>query len=152
MLLVRALGSRDSFLADLVRVDDEANTATFWHCGLAPVGLAANPGEARQETHCNRGVGVAGNFPLRPGRVTIARLGWLCGSDYRLLLAGGEALSGPNRFKGNSVDVRLDGDALTTVRTLVERGFEHHTVLVWTEMRPQLRRAAQFLGLKLVEC
>lgn len=152
MLLLRALGARDTFLADVVRVDDEANTATFWHCGLAPLGLAADPREARQDTHCNRGIGVAGNFPLRPGRVTVARVGWLRGADYRLFLAGGEALSGPNRFKGNSVDVRLDGDAFTTVRTLVERGFEHHTVLAWMDLRPQLRRAAQILGLELVEC
>jgi len=152
MLLLRALGSRDTFLADLVRVDEDANTATFWHCGLAPMRLAANPREARQDNHCNRGIGVAGNFPLRPGRVTIARLGWLRGSEYRLFLTGGEALSGPNRFKGNSVDVGLDGDAVTTMRTLVERGFEHHTVLAWTELRPQLRRAAQILGLELVEC
>src|SRR5262249_60984120 len=109
----RAAGARDSFLADVVGVDEEANTATFWHCGLAPVGLAANPREARQDTHCNRGIGVAGNFQLRPGRVTIARVGWLRGPDYRLFLTGGEALSRPNRFKGNSVDVRLDGDAVT---------------------------------------
>ena len=152
MLLLRALGARDTFLADVVRVDEEANTATFWHCGLAPVGLAADPRDARQDTHCNRGIGIAGNFALRPGRVTVARLGWLRGADYRLFLTGGEALSGPNRFKGNSVDVRLDGDAVTTVRTLVERGFEHHTVLAWMELRPQLRRAAQILGLDLVEC
>ena len=152
MLLLRALGARDTFLADVVRVDEEVNTATFWHCGLAPVGLADNPREARQDTHCNRGIGVAGNFPLRPGRITVARVGWLRGAKYRLFLAGGEALSGPNRFKGNSVDVRFDGDAVTAVRTLVERGFEHHTVLAWTELRPQLRRAAQILGLELVEC
>ena len=69
-----------------------------------------------------------------------------------IILSAGEALSGPNRFKGNSVDVRLDGDAVTTVRTLVERGFEHHTVLAWMELRPKLRRAAQILGLELVEC
>src|SRR5262252_6302786 len=152
MLLLRALGARDTFLADLVRVDQEASTATFWHCGLAPVSLAADPGGARQDTHCNRGIGVAGNFALRPGRVTVARVGWLRGAQYRLFLTGGEALSGPNRFKGNSIDVRLDRDAVTTVRTLVERGFEHHTVLAWMELRPQLRRAAQILGLELVEC
>ena len=152
MLLLRALGARDTFLADVVRVDEEANTATFWHCGLAPVGLAANPRGARHDTHCNRGIGVAGNFALRPGRVTVARVGWLRGPQYRLFLTGGEALSGPNRFKGNSIDVQLDGDAVTTVRTLVERGFEHHTVLAWMELRPQLRRAAQILGLELVEC
>ncbi len=152
MLLLRALGARDSYLADIVRVDEAANTATFWHCGLAPAGLAADPAHAHQDTHCNRGIGVAGNFALRPGRVTIARVGWLRGTTYRLFLTGGEALPGPNRFKGNSVDVRLDGDAAATVRTFVERGFEHHAVIAWAELRPQLRRAAKILDLELVEC
>lgn len=151
MLLARALGAHDTYLADVVRIDEPSNSATFWHCGLAPSSLAAVPAEARQDTHCNRGIGVAGNFPLRPGRVTIARLGWSGGRTYRLFLAGGEAVVGPNRFKGNSLDVRMDRDATTTIRTLVERGLEHHTVLAWSELRPQLRRAAQILGLELVE-
>ena len=139
-----------TYLADVVRIDEEADTATFWHCGLAPVELAADPAGARQDLHCNRGIGVAGNFPLRTGRVTIARIS-RSREGYRMLLAGGEALPGPNRFKGNSVDVAIDGGAAKFVTALVERGFEHHTVLAWTELRPQLRRAAISLGLELVE-
>ena len=153
MLLMQALApaAGPTYLADVVRVDEAANTATFWHCGLAPVELAADPEHPRQDLHCNRGIGVAGNFALKPGRVTIARISH-SREGYRLLLSAGEALAGPNRFKGNSLDVRLDGDAAEFVRTVVERGFEHHTVLAWSELRPQLRRAAQQLGLPLVEC
>ena len=153
MLLMRALDPAHglTYLADVVALDDRANTATFWHCGLAPVELAADPGSARQDLHCNRGIGVAGNFPLRPGRVTVARVSW-SGDRHRLLLMGGDALVRPNRYKGNSLEVRLDGDAGRFVRTVIEHGFEHHTVLAWAELRPQLRRAAQVLGLELFEC
>lgn len=152
MLLMKALDPDHglTYLADVVHLEEARNTATFWHCGLAPAELALEPENARQGLHCNRGIGVAGDFPLRPGRVTIARLSW-SGSSHRLLLAGGEALPGGNRFQGNSLEVRLDGDATRFVRTLVERGFEHHTVLAWTELRTQLRTAAQLLGLELVE-
>ncbi|MGH7920541.1 MAG: hypothetical protein ACREQM_11440 [Candidatus Dormibacteraceae bacterium] len=149
MLLLRQLGARDTYLADVVRVDETADTATFWHCGLAPMSLAADPERARQDVHCNRGVGVAGNFQLRPGPVTIARIGW--SGAHRMFLTAGEALPGPNRFKGNSIDVRLEGGSMRVVRTLIESGFEHHTVLAWAELRPQLRRAAQLLGMDLVE-
>lgn len=153
MLLLKALDPDHgpTYLADVVHLDEGANTATFWHCGLAPVELADDSQEARQGPHCNRGIGVAGNFPLRAGRITIARLSW-SGDHHRLLLSGGEALSRPNRFQGNSLDVMFDSDASEFVRTVVERGFEHHTVLAWTELRPQLRKAAQLLGLELVEC
>lgn len=153
MLLMRALdpGHGVNYLADVVAVDDDRNSATFWHCGLAPVELAADPEHARQDLHCNRGVGVAGNFALKPGPVTIARVSW-SGTRRRLLLAGGEALPGANRFKGNSVDVRIDGEARELVRVIVEGGFEHHTVLAWSELRAPLRTAAGLLGLELVEC
>lgn len=153
MLLMQALApaAGPTYLADVVRIDEAANTATFWHCGLAPVELAAEPEHPLQDLHCNRGLGVAGNFALKPGRVTIARISH-SRDGYRLLLSGGEALPGPNRFKGNSVDVRLDTEAAGFIRTVVERGFEHHTVLAWAELRPELRRAAQHLGLQLVEC
>ena len=153
MLLMKALDDDhgSNYLADVVGVDETRNTATFWHCGLAPIELAADRNLARQDLHCNRGIGVAGNFALKSGRVTIARISW-SKNRHRLLLAGGEALPGPNRFKGNSVDVRVDGEAASLVRTIVEGGFEHHTVLTWSELRPRLRRAAQLLGLELTEC
>jgi L-fucose isomerase-like protein len=150
MLLTKALGAADTYLADVVAVEGARGAVTYWHCGLAPSRLAADPTNACQDVHCNRGIGVVGNFPLRPGRVTVARIGW--SSSYRLYLAGGEALPGPNRFKGNSLEVALDGDALGAVRTFVERGFEHHVVLAWGELRPQLRQAARLLDLELVEC
>ena len=50
------------------------------------------------------------------------------------------------------IDVVLDRDAGHAVRTFVERGFEHHTVLAWGELRPELRQAARLLELELVEC
>jgi L-fucose isomerase-like protein len=150
MLLLQALGAEDTYLADVVAVDEGRNAVTCWHCGLAPGRLAADPSDPRQDVHCNRGIAVVGDFPLRPGRVTVARIG--SSSSYRLYVTGGEAVRGPNRFKGNSVDVVLDRDAGNAVRTFVERGFEHHTVLAWGDLRPQLRRAASLLDLELVEC
>jgi L-fucose isomerase-like protein len=150
MLLAGYLGARHNYLADVVRIDREANAATFWHCGLAPRTLAPEGQEATQDLHCNRGIGVAGNFPLRPGPVTILRLG-LSAGRHRLFLTRGEALPGPNRFKGNSVDVRLCGDAEATVRTLIEEGFEHHTVLAWADVAPEVRTLAAVLGLELIE-
>jgi L-fucose isomerase-like protein len=149
MLLLRALGAADVYLADLVRVA-EGDVVTFWHCGLAPLSLAANPGQARQDTHCNRGIGVAGNFALRGGRVTVARISRSRGR-HRLFLTGGEGMGGPNRFKGNSLDVRLDGDAEAAVRRALEWGLEHHTVLAWGEFRPQVREVGRALGLEVLE-
>jgi L-fucose isomerase-like protein len=153
MLLMEALGSGTTYLVDTVELDAESNIVRLWHCGAAATARAPDPAEATQSTHCNRKLGVAGNFPLRTGPVCMARLtedpdrpGHL-----RLLLAAGESMPEPNRFQGNTAAVRLDGDAATFVTGLVTGGFPHHTVLAWSDVRPQLRAVADLVGIAVVD-
>ncbi len=153
MLLLEALGSGTTYLVDTVEVDEDRNVVRLWHCGSAATSLAADPGDARQDVHCNRKIGVAGNFVLRTGPVVMARLTEDAQSEsgLRLLIASGESLPGPNRFQGNTADVRLDSPALPFVHGLVTGGFPHHTVLGWNDVRPQLRTAADLLRIPVVE-
>ena len=81
----------------------------------------------------------------------MARLTEDLGGGLRLLIASGTALDRPNRFQGNTADVRLDGDPEQFVRALVTGGFPHHTVLAWNDIRPGLRAVADELGITLVE-
>jgi L-fucose isomerase-like protein len=155
MLLLESLGSGTTYLVDTVELDAEGNLVRLWHCGSAATSLAADGSDAEQYVHCNRKIGVAGNFPLRTGPVVMARLtedvdGW-GPSGLRLLIASGESLPAPNRFQGNTAEVRLDADATELVHGLVTGGFPHHTVLAWTDVRPQLRAAADLLGIPVVE-
>lgn len=165
MLLLQALGAGMTYLVDTVDLDRDANLVRLWHCGSAATELAADPANAEQYVHCNRKIGVAGNFPLRTGRVVMARLtesvtatsgtsdDAVSGSPsgMRLLIASGESVPAPNRFQGNTADVRLDADAGTFVHGLVTGGFPHHTVLAWTDVRPDLRAAADVLGIPVIE-
>lgn len=152
MLLLAELGSGMTYLADTVDLDADRNLVRFWHCGAAATELAADPAEATQYVHCNRKIGVAGNFPLRTGPVIAARLtedndtGGL-----RLLIASGTSIPAPNRFQGNSADVVLDADATEFIDGLVSGGFPHHTVLAWTDVRPDLRAAADQLRIPVIE-
>src|SRR5690625_739153 len=152
MLTLQALGAGMSYLVDTVDLDAERNVVRFWHCGSAATSLAADPANATQSVHCNRKIGVAGNFPLRTGPVIMPRLTEdLDGEGLRLLIGSGESLPGPNRFQGNTADVRLDTDATEFVHGLVTGGFPHHTVLAWTDVRPQLRAAADLLNVPVIE-
>ncbi len=153
MLLMEALGSGTTYLVDTVELDSDANVVRLWHCGAAATSLAADPDDAKQFTHCNRKLGVAGNFPLRTGPVVMARLTEDPShpGSLRLLLAAGESIPEPNRFQGNTAAVRIDGDAQRFVRGLVTGGFPHHTVLAWTDVRPQLRTAADHLGIPVID-
>ena len=153
MLLMEAAGSGTTYLVDTVELDADRDVVRLWHCGAAATSLAADPAEATQTTHCNRKLGVAGNFPLRTGPVCMARLtedpsrpGHL-----RLLLAAGESVAEPNRFQGNTAAVRLATDATTFVTGLVTGGFPHHTVLAWSDVRPQLRAVADLVGIPVVD-
>ncbi|MHA6626552.1 hypothetical protein ACU61A_14035 [Pseudonocardia sichuanensis] len=153
MLLLEALGSGPTYLVDTVDLDAGQNLVRLWHCGSAATELAADPAAARQSVHCNRRIGVAGDFPLRPGRVVLARLteDVRHPGGLRLLVAAGESLPAVNRFQGNTAEVRMDTDATTFVQGLVTGGFPHHTVLAWTDVRPELRAAADHLGIPVTE-
>lgn len=155
MLLMEALGSGTTYLVDTVDLDVPNNSVRLWHCGSAATSLAADPDEATQYVHCNRKIGVAGNFPLRTGPVIMARLTENITDEgvegLRLLIAAGESVPAPNRFQGNTAEVRLDVDASAFVNSLVVGGFPHHTVLAWQDVRPQLRAAADLLGIPVTE-
>lgn len=156
MLLCEALGSGTTYLVDTVDLQEEDNIVRLWHCGSAATSLAADPANATQSVHCNRKIGVAGNFPLKTGPVVLVRLTEDLPesgnpSGLRLLIASGESVPAPNRFQGNTADVRVDGNAAELVAGLVTGGFPHHTVLAWTDIRPKLRAAADLLGIPVVE-
>ncbi|MFD4971708.1 hypothetical protein [Streptomyces sp. NPDC058424] len=155
MLLLEALGSGTNYLVDTVDLDAPRNVVRLWHCGSAATSLAADPDSATQAVHCNRKIGVAGNFPLRTGPVVMARLTEdpdpANPAGLRLLLAAGESLPEPNRFQGNTAAVRLETPADDFVQGLVTGGFPHHTVVAWTDVRPQLRTAADLLSIPVVE-
>ena len=155
MMLLEALGSGTTYLVDTVDLDAGSNLVRVWHCGAAATSLAADPGDATQFVHCNRKIGVAGNFALRTGRVVLARLTEdpdpHSATGLRLLIASGESISEPNRFQGNTAAVRLDGSAEDFVYGLVCAGFPHHTVIAWSDIRPKLRAAADAYGIPVVE-
>lgn len=155
MLLLEALGSGTTYLVDTVDVDADRNVVRLWHCGSAATSLAADPQHATQSVHCNRRLGVVGDFPLKTGPVVLARLtednSGASASGLRLLIGAGESLPAPNHFQGNTADVRLEVDATRFVHALVHQGFPHHTVLAWTDVRPELRTAADLLGIPIVE-
>ena len=72
----------------------EGDYGVAWHCGAAPCGLC-KPGY-QPELHCSATVegggvkGCTGEFPLKPGRVTLARLGEKRDGDgFRMLVATG---------------------------------------------------------------
>jgi L-fucose isomerase-like protein len=149
-LILQRLSGEPAFNTDLVDLDSESDTCVFWHCGQAPVQMADPQAEIRATIHSNRKLPLLNEFPLKPGRITLARLSKGQGRTS-LVLGGGEMLRAPLAFSGTAGVARLDSHVDVVLDNLMHAGLEHHTAIVYGEHRPALRRLAILLGIDIVE-
>lgn len=155
MLVCEVLGSDENYLVDIVDLDASNNLIRLWHCGSAATKLAADPDNATQSIHCNRKLGVAGDFPLKTGAVTLFRIDRDLDpsnmTGLRIVLSRGESIPAPNRFQGNTATVVTEPDAALLVNGIITGGYPHHLVISWIDVRPGIRQLAKFLGIPVTE-
>ncbi|MFQ5553776.1 MAG: fucose isomerase [Acidimicrobiia bacterium] len=149
-LVLQWLTGQPAFVADLVEIDEASDTAVMWHCGIAPLALAHPGAIARAAIHSNRAKPLLHEFPLKPGRVTIARFSQ-SGGDHRLTIGGGEVLDTPMSFSGTSGVVRFDSAAGAVLDTVMSEGLEHHYGIGYGDVDAELRALAELLELPVVE-
>lgn len=135
------------FLVDLVDLDPDDDSAIIWHCGQAPLSMAAEP--ARATVHSNRRMPLLYEFPLKPGRVTFFRLSQARGSP-KAVIASGEMLSRPKAFTGTSGVVRFDASAEAVLGRVMDSGLEHHMALAYGDHAETLTRLAATLELPVI--
>ena len=149
-LILQRLAGEPAFNTDLVDIDPESDTCVFWHCGQAPVQMADPEAEIRATIHSNRKLPLLNEFPLKPGRFTLARLSKGQGCT-RMVLGGGEMQRAPLAFSGTAGVARLDSPVSEVLDNLMKSGLEHHTSIVYGEHRPALRSFAGLLGIEVIE-
>jgi len=149
-LILQMLGESPVFIADLVHLDRTDNTAVFWHCGLAPISLADPLSIPRATVHSNRQKPLLDEFPLRPGRITVARLSQSAGQQ-RLVVGGADMLRAPLAFSGTAGVARLDRSVDDVLDSIMSEGLEHHYGIAYGDLRAELRALATELGLPVVE-
>lgn len=151
-LVLSWLGGSASFVADLVDLDtdERTNTGVVWHCGLAPFEMADPEATPVATIHSNRKKPLLSEFPLKPGRVTIARFSQSRG-QHRLLIGGGEMLRQPLPFSGTAGVLRFDSPVGEVLQTIMSEGLEHHYGLVYADVRDELRALAGELGIPVIE-
>jgi L-fucose isomerase-like protein len=154
-VVCEALGSDENYLVDIVDLVEDEGLLRLWHCGSAATKLAADPKSATQYIHCNRKLGVAGNFPLKTGPVTLFRIDRDVdpsnSTGLRMVVSRGESIPAPNHFQGNTATVRTEPDAAVLVNGIVTGGYPHHLVISWIDVRPGIRKMADMLGIPLTE-
>ena len=149
-LILQRLAGEPAFNTDLVDIDPESDTCVFWHCGQAPVQMADPETEIRATIHSNRKLPLLNEFPLKPGRITMARISK--GHERTtLIIGGGEMLRAPLAFSGTAGVARLDSPVTEVLDNLMKAGLEHHTAIVYGDHRPTLRILAAQLGIGVIE-
>jgi len=155
MMVCESLGSDENYLVDIVDLDAAQGLVRLWHCGSAATKLAADPVNATQSIHCNRKLGVAGNFPLKTGPVTLFRIDRDVdpgsSTGLRMVVSRGESIPAANHFQGNTATVITEPDAAALVNGIVTGGYPHHLVISWIDVRPGIRQMAKKLGIPLTE-
>jgi L-fucose isomerase-like protein len=154
-LLLQHLADAPAFLTDLVSIDAASDTGVLWHCGLAPTSMADPAVGVRGTVNSNRKLPLLFEFPLRPGRVTVARLHRrsLAGgvNGYQLAIGGGEMVQAPRSFGGANGVIRFDCPATTLLERVMRAGLEHHFSIVYGDVREELRVFARMTGLEVLE-
>jgi L-fucose isomerase-like protein len=148
--ILQTLSGEPAFGMDIVSVDEEEDALVVWHCGLAPLAMADPQAQAGVTIHSNRKLPLLMEFPLKPGRVTIARLSQATG-DYRLVIGGGEMVRGQKPFSGTCGLLHFDRPAAQVLDTILSEGLEHHISLTYGDHRPALRALAHMLDLAILE-
>lgn len=150
MLLGRYFSGVTTFVADLVAGDDNSNELLFWHCGNGPRSLAASGCTPVCGVHPNRKVPLGLHFPLRGGDVTVARLSPDSANRMRLLSVAGTAAEAPLAFSGNSLPVKTKAQTEQIIDTILEKGFEHHYIVMYGDYALELADFADLLQLELI--
>jgi L-fucose isomerase-like protein len=148
-LILQWISGEPAFGTDIVSFDVKDDSIVVWHCGLAPLSMADPETEPRAAIHSNRQLPLLMEFPLKPGRVTLARLSEATG-DFRLVVAGGEVLQAPMSFSGTSGVLRLNTPASTVLDTMLTEGLEHHVSLTYGDHVPELLALARMLELPVL--
>ena len=155
MLMEHYLTGQTPMFADFVAIDEEQNTGIAWHCGAAPVCLAADDAQVQISKHpsVDGGFkkGVTMDFPVKDeGPVTMARLS-VGPEGLRMFLAGGQAVKMGRILCGNPLGIRFHIPVRRLLETIMEQGLEHHYVLVHADIRNKLLRVAKWLQLDTLD-
>jgi L-fucose isomerase-like protein len=143
------LSGAPAFGSDLVSFDVEKDVAVLWHCGLAPLSMADPDYQPEATIHSNRQMPLLMQFPLKAGRVTLARLSEATGT-YRLVVGAGEMLKAPPAFTGTSGTIRFESGAGPVLNTMMEEGLEHHISLTYGDYVAELIALARMLDIPVL--
>ena len=137
-----------AFFGDPVLLNEEENSITFWHCGMAACSLAREDTGAVIGEHCNRHIGPTLEFGCKKAEnVTVFRVGKSPEGTFRFFIASGEAMDKEKQFYGTSMTVKMKGCAEDIVKKTVEGGWEPHYAVIYGDASDSLEVLGHMLDI-----
>ncbi|MBM4209904.1 MAG: hypothetical protein FJ187_05030 [Gammaproteobacteria bacterium] len=149
-LILQELAGEPAWMADLVDITAADDTAVLWHCGLAPLSMCDPEFKPEATIHTNRRMPLLHQFPIKPGRITLARLS-RSRNELKLVIAGAEVVRAPMAFTGCSGTVRFDRSAAEVSARILDEALEHHFALAYGDYRDALRALAARWNVPVLE-
>ena len=145
-LILQYLSGEPAFGTDIVGLDTSLDQIAIWHCGLAPLSMSDPSSQPHGTIHSNRKLPLLMDFPLKPGKITIARVNQIDGR-LRLVIGSGEMLSANKPFNGTSGIFKPSVSTQQFLDTLIYEGLEHHISLTYGQYTRELRTFAEWCNL-----
>jgi L-fucose isomerase-like protein len=122
----------------------------LWHCGAAPTKLASGWHDIHIRDNSQVGGGVEVEFPLKPGRVTLAKLTRPMGGKCSMLIATANAVEVSPRMRGNLANIRLDVPIKKFVDAMVNEGVEHHIIVAYGDIKEELMMLCDMIDINQI--
>ena len=143
------------FIDFTIQHQSRPNTFLAWHCGNAPISLAARGQKIRLRVHSiqdkifgpEKTMGTA-EFQLKSGEITINRLVEYDGK-FKMLISKGRIIPSEENLRGSWSWVEVD-DLDKLYRTLIEEGFVHHGSIIHGDITSVVAEFCKFLGIQTV--
>ena len=152
MRLEYELTGESPFFCDLIMCEPDSEYGVVWHCGAAPCGVCTkNFKNSLRKSSTVVTKGVVNEFPLKPGRVTLARLGEKRDGDgYRMLIAPGEGIDTDLFVRGNPLKVKFDAGCERIRDTVINQGFEHHFSMAYGDITAELLDYCRIMDIEAI--
>ncbi len=149
-LILQNLSGKQAFGTDVVGFDVARDEAVIWHCGLAPLAMADPASQPRGTIHSNRRLPLLMEFPLKPGRVTIARLTQAGDGAYRLVIGSRRDDPRADELHRHVGRAALRPACAEVLDTIMREGLDHHISLTYGDYVDELLALAEMLELPVL--
>ncbi len=149
-IVQRYITGLPTFITDMINIDEQKNTLTYWHCGNAALSLMNSNDGVSLCNHPLAGQGTAFYGSLKPGKVTVARFCNI-GGAYKLFILRGEAVETHRNTKGVMTNVKIKAPVREVVERIIEEGIAHHYSIVWQDIADEMIAVAELLHIEVIE-